>query len=150
MNSFFSIGFSLLLFSLIVGASDLDPDSIPDFDFDLDISPIPPDSDSKPTKVSDSKRTVNRDDRGSMPKPSPTFPNIFDKNLVRYPVLTDCGSPCRPSCSEPNPVCIRSCEPGLFCPTGYIETGYGFCVQPKDCHFFPSPNLTGKEKQLIN
>ncbi|GMR58936.1 hypothetical protein PMAYCL1PPCAC_29131, partial [Pristionchus mayeri] len=45
-----------------------------------------------------------------------------------------CATHCEPSCSNPNPVCIRSCAPAQCqCGYGYVRNEYGECVDTSGC-----------------
>uniref|UniRef100_A0A1I7TYW4 TIL domain-containing protein n=1 Tax=Caenorhabditis tropicalis TaxID=1561998 RepID=A0A1I7TYW4_9PELO len=45
-----------------------------------------------------------------------------------------CGSPCDPTCDEPNPICLTVCVSRCECKPGYVrhpETNK--CIEKKDC-----------------
>ncbi|KAH6896022.1 hypothetical protein B0T10DRAFT_558185 [Thelonectria olida] len=48
-------------------------------------------------------------------------------------VWTDCGSPCPPTCQNPNPVCIQMCVEACQCPTGFVANSAGRCVKLASC-----------------
>lgn len=48
-------------------------------------------------------------------------------------VYNECGSACPPTCDNPEPNCIKSCEKGCFCKKGLIRNDSGKCVEKSCC-----------------
>ncbi|XP_015793763.1 von Willebrand factor-like [Tetranychus urticae] len=52
------------------------------------------------------------------------------KQCSKSKVFNSCGSPCPPTCANPNPgFCGTACVRGCFCPKGTLENAYGECVE---------------------
>lgn len=42
--------------------------------------------------------------------------------------ISECASPCPPTCSNPKPICIAGCVLGCVCSPGFIDDGSGKCI----------------------
>lgn len=55
---------------------------------------------------------------------------------VEGQVFTDCGSPCPPTCTNPNPFCIKVCVARCECPKDtVIDEVTNTCVPLEDCTY---------------
>ncbi|GMS79991.1 hypothetical protein PENTCL1PPCAC_2166, partial [Pristionchus entomophagus] len=72
--------------------------------------------------------------------PSPDAVQAFNPSNAPDPTCRtneeyiQCATHCEPTCTNPNPVCIRSCAPAQCqCVYGYVRNEYGECVAANSC-----------------
>jgi len=69
----------------------------------------------------------------------PRVPVQCDSNLVH----NACGSPCTPTCNDPNPVCTKRCENRCECPRNLPILHNGQCIRQSSC---PRDPVVGTER----